>query len=242
MKKICFLGVMLIVAHNFANAQLSVNLNAGTGLWTATCDKTSLRDNQVISPSYTPTAYAGLSLGNTFKSGVVLSLGADFHFLSANGSYKTLVSSDDYLEKNRYMVVEWRDSDGNNYGHSYGDSEAAANYLLIAVPLRIGYQIGKFTPNIGMEYNYRISTDDNVSNMNAFGVTAGLQYKLTERLALTCNYYCGLSTDVRAQGGYKVYDISNDAEWKFIYGSSETYAWHTQRLDVGVSYRFGKSE
>ena len=242
MKKICFLSLMLIVAHGIASAQFSFDVNAGSGLWTATCDKTSIRDKQVISPNFTPTAYAGLSLGNTFKSGVVLSLGADFHFLSANGSYKTLVSSDDYLEKNRYMVVEWRDSDGNNYGHSYGDSEAAANYLLIAVPLRIGYQIGKFTPNIGMEYNYRISTDDNVSNMNTFGVTAGLQYKLTERLALTCNYYYGLSTDVRAQGGYKVYDTSNDADWKLVFGSSETYAWRTHRLDVGISYRLGKSE
>ena len=38
MKKICFLGIMLIAAQGIASAQTSFSLNAGAGVWAPTCN------------------------------------------------------------------------------------------------------------------------------------------------------------------------------------------------------------
>ena len=94
MKKICFLGIMLIAAHGIASAQLSVNLNGGTGLWMATCNNNTLLGEKVTSPNITPTFYVGALLNNTLQSGVTLEAGVNFHLLTSNGSYKSSVIAD----------------------------------------------------------------------------------------------------------------------------------------------------
>ena len=241
MKKICFLSLMLIAAHGIANAQLSINLNAGSGLWTAPCDKPNVNGEKVITPNFTPTLSVGASLNNTFNSGIMLDAGLSFHYLSANGSYKSACSSDEYIGSNGYRKFEWTDDEGYGYGHNCGDAEGAAQHFLIAIPLRIGYNIGKFTPNVGVEFGYRINTNG-VSNNNMFGVTAGLQYSLTERLNLTCNYLCGLTADMKMYSTVTTYDTTHEEGWKMEYRSSQTHMWRTQRIDIGISYRLGKTE
>lgn len=232
---------MLIAAHGIASAQLSFNLNAGSGLWTATCDNVNVSGERVISPKYTPTLYAGASLSNTLNSGIMLEAGVNFHFLSSNYSYKSKVTGDEYVGSNAYREFEWIDEDGYYCGHSCGDAEGAANHFLIAVPLRIGYNIGKFTPNVGVEYSYRINTNG-ITNNSMFGVTAGLYYGLTERLNLTCNYFYGLTTDLKMTSSVKTYDTTDVYDWKIITSSKNTHMWHSQRFEIGVSYRLGKSE
>ncbi len=240
MKKICFLSAMLIAVSGIANAQLSINLNAGSGLWTVPCDKPNVNGEKVITPSFTPTLSVGASLNNTFNSGIMLDAGLSFHYLSANGSYKSACSSDEYIGSNGYRKFEWTDDEGYGYGHNCGDAEGAAQHFLIAIPLRIGYNIGKFTPNVGVEFGYRINTNG-VSNNNMFGVTGGLQYSLTERLNLTCNYLCGLTADMKMYSTVTTYDTTHEEGWEIVSRSSETHMWRTQRIDIGISYRLGKS-
>ena len=234
MKKICFLGIMLIAAHSIASAQLSVNLDGGTGLWMATCNNNTLLGEKVTSPNITPTFYVGALLNNTLQSGVTLEAGVNFHLLTANGSYKSSVIADDFNE-GYYRKVDF---DGE--GHSFGDAEGAANFFQVSVPLRIGYNFGKIAPNVGIEYDYRIS--QNTNNYGVFGVTAGLQYKLTDRLALTCNYFQGMTTDLTVHSNVKYYDTTDEAEWKVTKEENDTHKMRSCRLDVGVSYRLGKSE
>ncbi|MBR4620940.1 MAG: hypothetical protein IKO46_08145 [Salinivirgaceae bacterium] len=94
---------------------------------------------------------------------------------------------------------------------------------------------------MGVEFGYRVNTNA-VSNNSMFGVTAGLQYSLTDRLNLTCNYLSGLTADMTMNSTVTTYDTTNDEGWKIEYRSSESHKWHTQRIDIGISYRLGKSE
>ena len=239
MKKICLLSVMLIAACDFASAQLSVNLNAGSGIWAATCNNNKLLGEKVTSANITPTLYVGALLNNTLKSGVTLETGVNLHLLTANGSYKSNVIGDDYYDGGDvYQKVDFTDG-VYSYGHSFGDEEGSANFFQVSVPLRIGYDFGKIAPNVGIEYGYRISR--NTDNYGVFGVTAGLQYKLTERIALTCNYFQGMTTDLTIDSNIKYYDTTNEEGWKVTKEENDTHKMRSWRVDVGISYKLGKS-
>ena len=237
MKKICFLSVMLVAAHNFTNAQTQFNVNAGSGLWTATCNNNTLLGEKITSMAFAPTLFVGASLNNTLQSGVTFEAGVNFHLLTANYSYKSNVIADDFNE-GYYRKVDFTDGE-YSYGHSFGDDIGSANFFQVSVPLRIGYNFGKIAPNVGIEYDYRISR--NTDNYGVFGVTAGLQYQLTDRLTLTCNYFQGMTTDLTVHSNIKYYDTTNEEGWKVTKEENDTHKMRSCRLDVGISYRLGKS-
>ena len=125
-----------------------------------------------------------------------------------------------------------------------GDSEGASNHFLIALPIRIGYQIGKFTPNVGFEYGYSINTNW-VSNYSTMNVTAGLEYRLSPKLALTLNYASNLASEM-SHTIHKVKQTCIETEdgWDCNreYQAEKKVKWHSQRVEVGISYRLGKTE
>ena len=238
MKKICFLSVMLIAAHNFTNAQTQFNINAGSGIWIVNSNPKSFEGQTITEPGIAPTLFVGASASKTFESNFVASIGADLHFMLCNGAFKTSFYSnwDGDRTVTNYWWDDWQMGE-------LGDEENASHHFLIALPISIGYQIGKFTPNVGFEYGYSINTNyvDNYSTMN---VTAGLEYRLSPKLALTLNYASNLANEM-SHTAKKVketcYETEDGWERKFETLAEKNVKWHSQRVEVGISYRLGKS-
>ena len=240
MKKICFLSLMLIAAHGITSAQTSYNFNAGTGIWIVNSDPKSFGGQTICDPWFAPTLFAGVSANKTFESNFVASIGADFHFLFSNGAYKTDFN---YVQKseNSYEAYWWGDGNSNGLGHF----ECAANCYIISLPIRVGYQIGKFTPNIGFEYGLRLNDNNADFKKNTMCVTAGLEYHLSQKLALTLNYASNLVSDMSntARKVLVTCEETKDGSVQTLTPlDSKKVTWHSQRFDVGISYKLGKSE
>ena len=239
MKKICFLSLMLIAAQGVASAQTQFNVNAGSGIWIVNSNPKSFEGQTITNPMVAPTLFVGASVNKVFESKLVASIGADLHFLKNNYAFKT--SLDSHWDGNQTVTNYWWDDWSMG---ELGDSEGASHHFLIALPIRIGYQIGKFTPNVGFEYGYSINTNwvDNYSTMN---VTAGLEYRLSPKLALTLNYASNLASDMK-HTAKKVketcYETEDGWERNFETLAEKKVKWHSQRVEIGISYRLGKAE
>ena len=240
MKKICFLSVMLIAAHNFTNAQTQFNVNAGSGIWIVNSNPKSYDGQTITKPGIAPTLFVGISANKTFESNFVASIGADFHFLFSNGAYKTSFRSKK-INENVTEYYWWGDS-GDDDGT--GDAENAANCYVISLPIRVGYQIGKFTPNIGFEYGLRLNDNDADLKKNTMSLTAGLEYRLSPKLALTLNYASNMVSDISntvRKVGETCVTTEDGSVQTFTPLDSKNVSWHSQRVEIGISYRLGKS-
>lgn len=240
MKKICFLSVMLIAAYGIATAQTSYNLNAGTGIWIVNSNPKSFDGQTICDPWFAPTLFVGASMNKVFESNFVASIGADFHFLFSNGAYK--MNFDCKWDGANTSTNYWWD---DRCDECLGDAENAAHYYIIALPIRIGYQIGKFTPNVGFEYGLRLNDNDADIKRNTMNVMAGLEYRLSPKLALTLNYASNLVSDMN-HTAKKVKETCIETEdgWerKLETQAEKKVKWHSQRVELGVSYRLGKTE
>ena len=239
MKKICFLSAMLIAVNGLVSAQTSYNFNAGTGVWIVNTNPKSFDGQTITKPGVAPTLFVGASASKTFESNFVASIGADFHFLFSNGAYKT---NFDYVSKseNAYEAFWWDDSESDGLGHA----ECAANCYVFSLPIRVGYQIGKFTPNIGFEYGLRLNDNKADLKKNTMSLTAGLEYQLSPKFALTLNYSKNMVGDMN-NTARKVLVTCEETEDGSVQTltplDSEKVTWHSQRVEVGISYRLGKS-
>ena len=240
MKKICFLSAMLIAAHGLISAQTSYNLNAGTGIWIVNSDPKSFEGQTICNPGVAPTLFVGASVNKVFESNFVANIGANFHFLFSNGAYK--MHFDSKWDGDRTSTNYWWD---NHEDCCLGDAENAAHYYIIALPVRIGYKIGNFTPNVGVEYGLRLNDNDADIKKNTMSATAGLEYQLSPKLALTLNYASNLFSDMN-HTAKKVKETCIETEdgWerKLETQTEKKVNWHSQRVEVGISYRLGKSE
>ena len=239
MKKICFLSAMLIAAYNFASAQTLYNFNAGTGIWIVNCDPKSYDGQTISNAGMSPTLFVGASMSKVFESNLVASIGADLHFMKNNYTFKT--SLDSHWDGDQTVTNYWWDDRDDGY---LGDEEGASHHFLIALPVRIGYQIGKFTPNVGFEYGYSINTN-RVDNYNTLCVTAGLEYRLSPKLALTLNYASNLVSDMNhtiKKVKETCAETENGWERNFETLAEKKVSWHSQRVEVGISYRLGNAE
>ena len=238
MKKICLLSAMLIAVNGLVSAQTSYNFNAGTGVWIVNSNPKSFDGQTITKPGVAPTLFVGASASKTFESNFVASIGADLHFLLSNGAFK--VSLDNKGEDYRNFTNYWWDDKDEN---GLGDEENASHHFLISLPIRFGYQIGKFTPNVSFEYGYSINTNQ-VSNYSTMNVTAGLEYRLSPKLALTLNYASNLASEM-SHTIHKVketcIETENGSERKLEYQAEKNVKWRSQRIDVGISYKLGKS-
>lgn len=238
MKKICLLSAMLIAVNGLVSAQTSYNFNAGTGVWIVNTNPKSFDGQTITKPGVAPTLFVGASASKTFESNFVASIGADLHLMLSNGAFKTSLDAkcEDAQNCTYYWWDNWQQGEMDN-------GECASHHFLIALPIRIGYQIGKFTPNVGFEYGYSINTNW-VSNYSTMNVTAGLEYRLSPKLALTLNYASNLASEM-SHTIHKVKQTCIETEdgWDCNreYQAEKKVKWHSQRVEVGISYRLGKS-
>lgn len=236
MKKICFLSLMLIAAQGVASAQTQFNVNAGSGIWIVNSNPKSFYGQDiVINSNVAPTVFVGATASKTFGSNFVASIGADLHLLFENGAYKTHFGSDSEGDK---TICYWWDGWSSGY---LGDKENASNHFLIALPVQIGYQIGKFTPNVGFEYGYSINTN-NVDNKHTLSATAGLDYRLSPKLSLTLNYASDFIPDMSHTANKVIVTYNDESLCLVETVATEKVKWHSQRVEIGISYRLGKAE
>ena len=240
MKKICFLSLMLIAAQGVASAQTQFNVNAGSGIWIVNSNPKSFYGQDiVINSNVAPTVFVGATASKTFGSNFVASIGADLHLLLENGAYKTHFHSDsDSDGDGDKTICYWWDGWSSGF---LGDAENASNHFLIALPVKIGYQFGKFTPNVGFEYGYSINTN-NVDNRHTLSATAGLDYRLSPKLSLTLNYASNFIPDMSHTANKVIVTYNEDSLCLAEYVAEKKVKWHSQRVEIGISYRLGKAE
>lgn len=206
MKKIGFISLMLFGIHSAVLAQSDFGLAVGTGFWKATCN--SLSNKSEIAPTY----HLGLYYERKFGEHISVLTGLNYHFLMSNYSYKTSVT----------------DTIGSYY---FGDGESASRYTQISVPILVGYQMGSFKPQLGLEYSYRKSESWLNKTMNILAATARLEYRLGRRLSIGVLYSYGLTTDYCFQGDRLDF-------WTNMKKGEYRFNWKSSRYEAMLTYSF----
>ena len=253
MKKIGFLSIMLIAAQNITVAQTSFDVNIGSGVWTAICTPVAVEDNLVWNPGASVTNHLGFGMKSVLSSNLTIGIGVRGHYMAENNSYRTQMEgkyskgsyslqlgsytwySQDDDRDHQEMFINWNEHDG--VGEKIvGQKEASTDYAMISVPVKIGYQIGKFNPNFGVEYNYRVGISKNVGELHSVGITTGLRFDLNDKFAFSTDFYSGVTKDMTHKGtvyyGCREDENPEKAEIR-------DFSWRSYRVELSVHYKFG---
>ncbi len=254
MKKIGFLGIMLVAAQNITVAQTSFDVNIGSGVWTAICTPAVVDDNMVWNPGASVTTHLGFGLKTVLSSHLTIGIGVRGHYMAENNSYRTQMEGkyvkgsyslqlgsytwhldDDDCDDRQEMFINWNEQDGEGE-RIVGKKEASTDYAMVSVPVKIGYQIGKFNPNFGVEYNYRKGISKNVGELHSVGFTTGLRFDLNDKFAFSTDFYGGLTKDMSHKGTvyYGTRDDENPEKIEI-----RDFSWRSYRVELSVHYKFG---
>ena len=254
MKKIGFLGIMLIAAQNITVAQTSFDVNIGSGVWTALCTPAVVNDNMVWNPGASVSTHLGFGVKTVLSSHLTIGIGVRGHYMAENDSYRTQNEGkyvkgsyflqlgsytwhldDDDCDDRQEMFINWDEQDGEGE-RIVGKKEASTDYAMISVPVKIGYQIGKFNPNFGVEYNYRKGISKNVGELHSVGFTTGLRFDLNDKFAFSTDFYGGLTKDMSHKGTvyYGTRDDENPEKIEI-----RDFSWRSYRVELSVHYKFG---
>lgn len=254
MKKIGFLGIMLIAAQNITVAQTSFDVNIGSGVWTAICTPAVVDDNMVWNPGASASTHLGFGMKTVLSSHLTIGIGVRGHYMGENSSYRTQMEGkyvkgsyslqlgsytwhldDDDCDDRQEMFINWNEQDGEGE-RIVGKKEASTDYAMISVPVKIGYQIGKFNPNFGVEYNYRKGISKNVGELHSVGLTTGLRFDLNDKFAFSTDFYGGLTKDMSHKGTvyYGTRDDENPEKIEI-----RDFSWRSYRVELSVHYKFG---
>ena len=254
MKKIGFLGIMLIAAQNITVAQSSFDVNIGSGVWTAICTPAVVDDNMVWNPGASASTHLGFGMKTVLSSHLTIGIGVRGHYMAENNSYRTQMEGkyvkgsynlqlgsytwhmqDDDCDDRQEMFINWDEQDGEGE-RIVGKKEASTDYAMVSVPVKIGYQIGKFNPNFGVEYNYRKGISKNVGELHSVGLTTGLRFDLNDKFAFSTDFYGGLTKDMSHKGTvyYGTRDDENPEKIEI-----RDFSWRSYRVELSVHYKFG---
>ena len=254
MKKIGFLGIMLVAAQNITVAQTSFDVNIGSGVWTAICTPAVVNDNMVWNPGASASTHLGFGVKTVLSSHLTIGIGVRGHYMAENNSYRTQMEGkyvkgsynlqlgsytwhmqDDDCDDRQEMFINWDEQDGEGE-RIIGKKEASTDYAMVSVPVKIGYQIGKFNPNFGVEYNYRKGISKNVGELHSVGLTTGLRFDLNDKFAFSTDFYGGLTKDMSHKGTvyYGTRDDENPEKIEI-----RDFSWRSYRVELSVHYKFG---
>jgi hypothetical protein len=177
MKKLNFLGVVLLAFQSMVMAQTNYGISAGGGMWWA------WDNNHIGSVVFSPAVNTGLFFELPLSKRIWLKTELNYVYLSSNYSYKAVIDT-----LNRFEV---------------GDGESASAYHQFAVPLEIGYKIGGFKLAAGLEYAYRMSESWLNKNMNCLALSFSVNHHLANRLSISLYYKYGLTKDYEYSGQIK---------------------------------------
>lgn len=242
MKKIGLLSLALIALQNISVAQTSFDANIGCGVWLVAPSPFVVENHVLWNPGCSTTNSLGFGMKTVFDSRLTLGLGVKGYYMGQNQSYRTTLKCkgpddcefcDEFEDTG--VFLNWDEEDGLEE-KTIGRKEASTSYAMVAVPLKIGVQIGKFNPNIGVEYNYRIGIDKNVGELHSVGVTTGLRFDLNEKFGISTDFYSGITNDMTHKGTVYSGVRGNENTEKI-----ETYdvKWKSYRFEFTFLYKFG---
>ena len=257
MKKIGLLSLAFIALQNFSVAQTSFDANIGVGAWSAICTPFMVENRLVWTPSCSSTTHLGFGMKTVLDSRLTLSVGVRGHLMTENCSYRTKMEGkyncdgsywvniggfkykydDDDDCDQQEMFINWNEQDGEAE-KIVGVKEGSTDYAMVSVPFKLGYQIGKFNPNFGVEYNYRVGIEKNVGELHSIGFTTGLRFDLNDKFAFSTDFYSGITKDMKHKGTlyYGRRDEENPEKIEI-----RDFSWRSYRIEFSVHYKFGNS-
>ena len=250
-----FLDLMLFAAKNMLIDKSTLDMHIRFGAWTSLCTPLYVENHMVWNEGGNGTINFGLDYNTRFISHFTVGTGANIHFLFENeglrGKFTCNYPDCDFCESdadisfninNIYLKKEyngevagfdmhWDEDTNGRYNDSVGIKESITKYVLFAVPVRIGYQIGKFNPFIGVEYNIRMAMSEDLKDLHSLGFITGIRYDISKHFAVSSDFYTGLTKDMSHTGTlYSRYDGTRVR--------TDKYDWRSFRLEITGHFKF----
>lgn len=227
-----FLDLMSFAVKNMLVDKSTLDMFIGFGAWTSICTPLIVEKHFSWNSGGNGTICFGLSYNTDFISRFTLGTGASIHFLGENDGLKAKFTCE-YpdcgfceLNKSNGLYMKW--DDGRD---SVGFNESTTNYVLLAIPLTVGYRIGKFNPYAGIEYNIRMAMENAVDDLHSLGIITGMRYDFNRRFAFTANFYSSLTKDMTHTG--TLYRSDNDEIVR-----TDKYSWRSFRFEITAHFKF----
>ncbi|MBO4602716.1 MAG: hypothetical protein J5651_06120 [Salinivirgaceae bacterium] len=251
-----FFDLMLFAAKNMLIEKSTIDMFLGAGAWTSVCTPLFVENHLAWNSGGNGTLNFGVNYETKFISRFTLGTGAHIHFLFENEGLKGKFTCDypdcGYCEddpdikfnigriylKNEHVGqaagydMHWDENESTgSYSDSVGIKESITKYVLFAVPVRVGYQIGKFTPYLGVEYNIRMAMSEDLKDLHSLGFITGMRYDASKHFAVSSNFYTGLTKDMSHRG--TLYSRSDGTAVR-----TDTYNWHSFRFEITGHFKF----
>ena len=227
----------------------------GIGAWTSLCSPIVVENHLAWNDGGNGTICFGVNYETQFISLFTLGTGASIHFLLENEGLKGKFNCDypdcDFCsDKAKYTVnigtlniekgdeghgeglyMHWNETADGHYEDSVGLKESESNYVMFAVPVRLGFRVGKFNPYAGVEYNIRMAMENDLKDLHSLGIISGIRYDLSKHFALSSNFYAALTKDMSHTG--TLYSRSDGTKIR-----TDKYTWRTFRFELMGHFRF----
>ena len=233
----------------------TLDMFMGIGAWTSICNPIFVEGHLAWNDGASGTISFGVNYETQFISRFTLGTGASIHFLLENESLKgkftcnypdcEYCSGDSKFTVNigtfnfekgeeghgEGLDMHWDEDENGHYQDSVGLKEAETNYILFAVPMRLGFRAGKFTPYLGAEYNIRMARENDLKDLHSLGIITGIRYDLSKHFAVSSNFYAALTKDMTHTGA--LYSRSDGTHIR-----TDKYTWHTFRFELMGHFKF----
>ena len=242
MKKIGLLSLALIAMQNISVAQTSFDANIGCGVWVVAPTPFVVEDHLLWNPGCASTNSLGFGVKTILDGHLTLGVGVKGYYMGQNQSFRTTLKCKgpddcDFCDEfeDEGVFLNWEEQDGVGE-KTIGRKEASTSYAMVAVPLKIGVQIDKFNPNIGVEYNYRMGIDKNVGELHSVSLSTGLRFDFNDKFGISTDFFHGITSDMSHTGTiYSGERGSEDAEKIEI----RDFKWKSYRAEISFHYKFG---
>jgi hypothetical protein len=233
----------------------TLDMFMGIGGWTSICNPLVVEGHLAWNDDASGTISFGVNYETQFISRLTLGTGASIHFLLENESLKgkftcnypdcEYCSGDSKFTVNigtfnfekgeeghgEGLDMHWDEDENGHYQDSVGLKEAETNYILFAVPMRLGFRAGKFTPYLGAEYNIRMARENDLKDLHSLGIITGIRYDFGKHFAVSSNFYAALTKDMTHTGA-----LYSRADGTHI--RTDKYTWHTLRFELMGHFKF----
>lgn len=250
-----FLSLMGFAVKNLLVEKSTLDMFIGGGAWTSICSPIIVEDHLAWNEGGNITINFGVNYETQFFSRFTLGTGAGIHFLLENEGLKgkftcNYPDCNSCSEDEKYTVelnvfnihkgekghgegldMHWDETSDGHYEDSVGLKEAESNYVQFSVPVRVGYQIGKFNPYVGVEYNIRMSMDNDLKDLHSLGVITGMRYDFGKHFAVSSNFYIPITKDMTHYG--TLYSRADGTKVR-----TDKYVWRSYRMEIMGHFKF----
>jgi len=241
---------------DFIAEKSTLDMFMGIGAWTSICSPIVVEDHQAWNPGGNGTISFGVNYETQFISRITLGVGAGIHFLLENEGFKgkftcdypdcnscsddakyTISISTFNIEKGEKghgegLDMHWNEDESTGqYEDSVGLVESTTNYVMLALPARLGFRSGRLNPYVGAEYNIRMAMNSDLKDLHSLGIITGMRYDLSKHFAVSNNLYIPITKDMTHTGS--LYDRADGTLIR-----TDKYSWRTFRFELTGHFKF----